>query len=123
MQTIRRGEYGIQPRSPGSVRSNAHDKHKAQYAMGFNRESDCHYTIGYHVEGGEPHDIQLAECYSYDVAKLIASAPDMRALLLRMVNDRNAWRNDTIGTTEYELAMRHNIDDALRLLSITEEAA
>jgi len=42
---------------------------------------------------------------------------ELTALLQRIVNDRKAWREDKIGTTDYELAMRHNIDDAERLLA------
>lgn len=50
-------------------------------------------------------------------ARLIAVAPEQNSLLERMVNDRAAWQRGEIGTTDYELAMRHNLDDAVRLLA------
>jgi hypothetical protein len=60
--------------------------------------------------------IVISSLHTRANARLIAAAPDMKTLLERIVRDRNAWRENKIGTTGYEIAMRHNIDDAARLL-------
>lgn len=51
---------------------------------------------------------------------MIVAAPKAIALLKRMIGDRAAWRFDNISTTEYELAMRHNINDAQRIIDSLE---
>lgn len=55
-------------------------------------------------------------------ANLIAVSPEMYILLRNMVTDREAWRDNMIGTTDYEIALNHNINDAAKLLTKLKEA-
>lgn len=49
------------------------------------------------------------------IAQTMAAA----RLVALMLNDRDEWQNNAITTTDYELAMRHNLDDAAKIFEMT----